>query len=281
MELLSPSKPITELVDLVIEPYIHLNPSFGIVISTDATLNEKYYANSIVELAKKYNIDVEIAEGKNIPEAGLAITKFKRNPKVQGIINLSNFGEATQNLNDTIPPRLDVNAYSSLVKGKLVTSDGQIGFRRGPCGAAAGVKILQYEGIDFEKKRIAVIGRDIQVGRPLAEMLCQQGASITVFNKNLENIDLSRFDVVYNTVKQRNFITSSFWKNGFEHLEYLIDIGANASDNGTTQGSIKLDDFKDVDCKIATLVGCIDQLTIMILFTKIYTNAAIMSGELL
>ena len=281
MELLTPSKPISELVDLLITPYLHLNPSLGIILSTKATLNEKYYANSIQELAKTYNIDIEIVECKDIPEAGLAINRFRRNQKIQGIINLSNFGDGNQNLNDTIPLRLDVNAYSSITKGKLVSSDGQIAFRSGPCGAAAGLKILQYEGVDFENKRIAVIGRSVQVGRPLAEMLCQQGASISVFNENLKDIDLSRFNVVCNTVNKKDFITADFWKEDMNHLEYLIDIGANANKNGATQGSVRLDDFNGVNCKIAPLVGCIDQLTIILLFVKVYMNAAIMSGDMM
>ncbi|HAU87140.1 MAG TPA: hypothetical protein DCW90_17125, partial [Lachnospiraceae bacterium] len=108
-----------------------------------------------------------------------------------------------------------------------------------------------------------------------------QGASISVFNENLKDIDLSRFNVVCNTVNKKDFITSSFWKEGTDHLEYMIDIGANANKNGITQGSIRLDDFNNVDCKIAPLVGCIDQLTIIILFVKVYMNAAIMSGDMM
>lgn len=280
MELLAARKPITELVDLVIKPYEYLCPTLGIILSKDATLNEKYYAKSIKEMATKFNITVETIECKDIPEAGYAIAKLRKNPKVQGIINLSNFGHGTQNLDDTIPTRLDINAYSSTTRGKLVSSEGELGFRCGPCGAAAGLKILQYENLDFENKRIAVIGRSIQVGRPLAEMLCQQGASISVFNENLKDIDLSRFNVVYNTVNKADFITKSMWKNGTNNLEYLIDIGANANKEGATVGSIKIADFQEDKVKIAPLVGCIDQLTIIVLFTKLYVNAAIMAGEM-
>lgn len=281
MELLTPDKPIHELEELIIKPYLHLKPSLGIILSENATPNEKYYAKSIQAASNKYDVDVIVKTCKGIPDAGFAISDLKRNQQIQGIVNLSNFGVGTQSLNDTIPLRLDVNAYSAITKGKLVVSDGTIGFRCGPCGAAAGLKILHYDNVDFEKKRIAILGRSIQVGRPLAEMICQQGASITVFNENLENIDLSRFDIVYNTINKPNYLDSSFWKNGTDKLEYIVDIGANADENGMTIGSIKTDDFLDIDCKIAPLVGCIDILTITVLFTKLFVNAATMSGEIL
>lgn len=281
MELLSPDKPILELEELVIKPHMNLNPTLGILLSQNATNNEKYYAKCIQEMAPKYNAEVITKTCKDITEAGFQITQFKRNPKVQGIINLSNFGLGNQNLNDMIPTRLDLNAYSSVTKGKLVTSNSSIGFRVGPCGAAAGLKMLQYEDINFENSRIAVIGRSIQVGRPLAEMLCQQGASITVFNENLKNIDLSRFDIVCNTVNQHDFITADFWKEGFDNLKYIIDIGTNSDKEGHSIGSIKHDDFKEVNVKIASIVGCIDKLTLVILFSKLMVNAAVMNGEIL
>lgn len=281
MELLTSDKPIHELEELIIKPYLHLNPSLGIILSESATANEKYYAKSIQELGEKFNINVIVKTCSSIPDAGFAISELKRNPKIQGIVNLSNFGVGTQSLNDTIPLRLDVNAYSAITKGKLAVSDGAIGFRCGPCGAAAGLKILHYNNVDFEKKHIAVIGRSIQVGRPLAEMICQQGASVSVFNENFNDINLSYFDAVYNTVNQPNYLDSSFWKDGTDKLEYIVDIGANADENGTTIGSVKLEDFENIDCKIAPLVGCIDRLTIIVLFSKLYVNAATMSGEIL
>ena len=279
MKIIKPDKIVLELKDAVIDPNIHLNPILGIIISERATLNEKYYVERICKICENFNVKVVVKEAKNIVQASQFLNGFKRDPYMCGILNVSNFGNGNQNLNDMIPTRLDINCYSSATNGQFVRSLEPTSYRLGPCASVAAYKVLEYEEISLENKKIAILGHSVQVGRPLAEMMYGKNATVTVYPSISENINLSEYDIVLSSMfDQGQCLTPDLWKDGLEKTSYIIDIGTNTNENGETLGNLLPEDFASYNVSIAPLVGCIDQLTLIILLAKLFKSAAQING---
>lgn len=281
MELLLPDKAIAALEKHVIFPYRDLHPTLGVIIKTDAKPDETSYLTSLINVGKKYNVRVEVARVKNMVEASKRILAFKTSSACHGIIILSDFGKAQQNLYDLIPPRLDIDSTSTMSLGKLIGTPDPVGYRKAPCAPVAVLKILSYENIDLTGKKVAVIGRSVRVGRPLAEILLQQNATVTIMHSKSDIVDLQNYDIVCVGIGQPNFIdfTNKKQWNCSDYDGHIYDIGINEVDK-ILFGDVNLDSFENTHAKITPVPGGIGKMATVVLMTKLFTNAATMAGLL-
>ena len=279
MEVIKPDTIIKNLEDAVINPYINLKPIVGIVSSTDPTRNENYYIQQIQKCAEFFNTEVIVKQAKSLVQASQFLNDFKRDPYMCGIINAADFGNGNQSLNDTIPVRLDVNCYSAATAGQFIKSTDPVSYRLGPCGAIAACKVLEYSGMDMERKRIAILGYSSRFCRPVAETLCRKKAIITVYPEILEDINLSNYDIVISSLfDKRRCLVPELWKDGFNRTTHIIDAGTNTDEEGRTLGNLLLEDFIPYNVSVAPLIGCIDKLALIVLFAKLFKNAAQING---
>lgn len=280
MNFLSPDKVIAALEENVINPFNHLTPTLGIIIKKNAAIDELSYLKSLTAQAKKYGAHVQVIEVKNAVEASKGILTLQSSPIVQGIINLSHFDNADRGLNNMIPQRLDLDCASTITLGMLMANTSPVGYRLTPCAAVAAMKYLEYEDIDLNGTKIAILGRSLRVGRPLAEILTQQNGTVTVFHSKSGEINLSGFDVVISAMGQAELVDKTWWKNGID-TKYLIDVGINTNKQNKLCGDIKVSDFEDVDINITPVPGGIGKIATTVLFSKLYVNAASLSGDLI
>lgn len=284
--ILYPDDAIYALESTVITPNVSLNPTLGVIIKSDATEDSKSYLRSIQSKAKQYNVNVDVREAKDATQAANAIVSLKSHPGVSGIINLSHFGGADRGLNNMIPMRLDVDCASAYTLGQLLANQSSIGFRMAPCAAVAVVKILESAGYnDLSGMKVAILGRSLRVGRPLAEILCQRNATVTVFHSKSEIIGLSDYDIVVSAIGKPHFISyyTHFW-DGDEFpykTRFVIDVGINVDEQGGLCGDVDIDSFPQ-ELKYKTnytqVPGGIGKLATVVLFSKLFNNAANMSG---
>ena len=282
--LLSPDSAIDALESEVILPNRHLNPTLGVIIKTNAPEDDQSYLRSISTKGKKYNVNVLVQECEDAIAAQQAINSMKQNPAMCGIIILSHFGGADPALYNSIPTRLDIDCLSSVTLGRLMTNSSNIGYRLAPCAAVAAWKILEYNGYkDLAGCKVAILGRSLRVGRPLAEILCQKNATVTVFHtkspecKNLEDYDIivsaigSPKEVSYNDPYYFESAEDSEWW----HTAVIIDVGINVDENGNLCGDVDIDSFRS--CRknvwITPTPGGIGKLATVCLFSKVFSNA--------
>lgn len=287
MRALLPDKAIYALESQVITPNKMLNPTLGVIIRSDDSEDSRFYLRSIQKKGNQYNANVEVYECKNAIEASEAIIDLKHNPGVYGIINLSHFGGADRGLNNMIPMRLDIDCVSSNTLGNLLANPSNIGYRMAPCAAVSAAKLLEYEGYEsLDGMRVAILGRSLRVGRPLAEILVQKNATVTVFHSKSELRGLSQYDIVVSAIGKPKFVNyyTHFWV-GDEykfHTQYIIDIGTNPDENGKICGDIDVDSFEYVSksdmCCITPVPGGIGKLSTVVLFSKLFSNAANANG---
>lgn len=280
MKLLKPDAAIAALEQHVILPNLNLVPTLGVIIKQAHSSDERSYLKSILNLAKEYNANVVVEYCADVIEASEKIYELKKNAEVDGIIILSSFGDNDINraLANMIPSRLDLDCMSSTTMGMLITNPSPIGYRFGPCAPVAAMKVLEYEEFlsDLSGLKVAVLGRSLRVGRPLAEMLTQHNATVTCFHSKSGEFDLKGYDIVISAIGQPKKIDSSM----VDSNALLIDIGINVDpDTGSICGDFDIESFKDTDVSITPVPGCIGKLATVVLFSKLFTNACMLKGN--
>ena len=276
--ILSPNPVIDRLENEVILPNRHLNPTLGVIIKPNAPADDLSYFTSIQKKAEKYNVTLDVRQCDNPVEAQNAITLLKQNPAMCGIIILSHYSpSADMVIYNSIPTRLDIDCLSANTMGRLMTSTSNISYRQAPCAAVAAYKMLEYNGLDdLTGKTVAVLGRSLRVGRPLAEILCQKNATVTVFHtKSPDNRTLENFDIVISAIGQPKEITLDddfYYSNRKLHTNIIIDVGINVDENGKVCGDVDFNSFPD-NFKITPVPGGIGKLATVVLFTKVFKNA--------
>ena len=151
-----------------------------------------------------------------------------------------------QKVIEAIAPAKDVDGFHVASAGALMV--GQPGFW--PCTPYGCMKMLDSIGYDLRGKHAVVIGRSNIVGKPMALMLLQKNATVTICHSataNLKDMTLQA-DVVVAAVGQRNVLTADMVKPG----AVVIDVGMNRIPEGEP-GAGKL--CGDVDFNNVSLVA--------------------------
>jgi len=126
----------------------------------------------------------------------------------------------------------DVDGYSVLSAGELMT--GLPGFR--PCTPYGCMKLIETTGVDLRGKHAVVIGRSNTVGKPMALLLLQANATVTICHSVTSDIGhhTRQADVVVAAVGRRNVLTAEMVKEG----AIVIDVGMNRNEQGKLCGDV-------------------------------------------
>ncbi len=134
----------------------------------------------------------------------------------------------------------DVDGITSGSAASLYTGGGD-GFA--PCTAEAVISILRNYGVQIEGKRAAVVGRSLVIGRPVAMMLMQRNATVTICHSRTENLaEITRgADIVVAALGRAETLTAEYFSPG----QTVIDVGINYSEaKGKLVGDV---DFEAVE----------------------------------
>lgn len=143
---------------------------------------------------------------------------------------------------ERIWPDKDVDGFSAYNTGKLWQGEYDIA----PCTAIGIIELLNYYNIDVAGKHCVIIGRSNIVGKPVASLLLERNATVTICHSKTKNLSeiTSKADILISAVGKPKFVTWGFVKKD----AVVIDVGINRDENGKLCG--------DVDAKnIANKVG--------------------------
>nr|MDP2191685.1 bifunctional methylenetetrahydrofolate dehydrogenase/methenyltetrahydrofolate cyclohydrolase FolD [Rhodoferax sp.] len=163
---------------------------------------------------------------------------------------------------EAISTAKDVDGYATLSAGELMT--GQPGFR--PCTPYGCMKLIESTGIDLRGKHAVVIGRSNTVGKPMALLLLQANATVTVCHSATPDIDhhTRQADVIVAAVGKRNVLTANMVKPG----AVVIDVGMNRNDEGKLCGDVDFAAVKEVAGYITPVPGGVGPMTITMLLVN-------------
>jgi methylenetetrahydrofolate dehydrogenase (NADP+)/methenyltetrahydrofolate cyclohydrolase len=156
---------------------------------------------------------------------------------------------------EEIAPAKDVDGFHVQSAGALMT--GLPGFLS--CTPYGCMKLIETTGIDLRGKNAVVIGRSNNVGKPMAMMLLQKDATVTVCHSRTR--DLKAFtlqaDVIVAAVGKRNVLTADMVKPG----AVVIDVGMNTNDEGKLCGDVDFAGVREVAGWITPVPGGVGPMT--------------------
>jgi methylenetetrahydrofolate dehydrogenase (NADP+)/methenyltetrahydrofolate cyclohydrolase len=168
---------------------------------------------------------------------------------------------------ESIATHKDVDGYSVLSAGELMA--GLPGFR--PCTPYGCMKLIESTGVDLRGKHAVVIGRSNTVGKPMALLLLQANATVTICHSG--TVDLGahtrQADVVVAAVGRRGTLTADMVKPG----AIVIDVGINRNDEGKLCGDVDFSAVAQVAGAITPVPGGVGPMTIAMLLVNTLESA--------
>jgi len=163
---------------------------------------------------------------------------------------------------EAISPAKDVDGFHVASAGALMV--GQSGFW--PCTPYGCMKMLESIGYDLRGKHAVVIGRSNIVGKPMALMLLQQNATVTICHSATPDLKAMTLqaDVVVAAVGKRNVLTADMVKPG----AVVIDVGMNRDDAGKLCGDVDFAGVSQVAGFITPVPGGVGPMTITMLLVN-------------
>jgi len=211
------------------------------------------------------------------PEAELLalIEKLNGDDKVHGILVQlplpKQINEAT--VLDAISPSKDVDGFHPYNVGRLVT--GKPVFQ--PCTPYGVIKMLERMGVEMEGKEAVVVGRSNIVGKPVALMLLQKNATVTICHSRTKDLKekVKGADIVIAAVGVPQMVKGDWIKPG----AVVIDVGVNRLDTGKLVGDVEFDAASKVASAITPVPGGVGPMTITMLLYNTLEAAKNMAGK--
>ncbi|HGF1449491.1 TPA: bifunctional methylenetetrahydrofolate dehydrogenase/methenyltetrahydrofolate cyclohydrolase [Streptococcus suis] len=145
-----------------------------------------------------------------------------------------------------------------------------------PSTPAGIMEMFKEYQIELEGKSALVIGRSNIVGKPMAQLLLDANATVTIAHSRTKNLpELARqADILVVAIGRGHFVTKDFIKPG----AVVIDVGMNRDENGKLIGDVKYDEVADLASHITPVPGGVGPMTITMLMEQTY-EACVRSGK--
>ncbi len=181
-------------------------------------------------------------------------------------------GIAARAVIGAIDPDKDVDGFHFCNMGALVV--GEPAFY--PCTPWGVMRLLEHEGVAVEGLHAVVVGRSNIVGKPMAMMLINAGATVTVCNSKTR--ELAAFtrqaDVLIAAVGKAGLVTGTMVKPG----AVVIDVGINRLAGGKLAGDVDFDSVAPVASLITPVPGGVGPMTIAMLLANTVKSAERVAG---
>ena len=246
-------------------------PGLAVILVGDDPASQVYVRNKVKACAEAGLHSVFEKYGAALPEAELLarITALNADPAVHGILVQMPLPKHinAHKVIETISVEKDVDGFSVLSAGELAS--GLDGFR--PCTPYGCMKLIESTGIDLRGKHAVVIGRSNTVGKPMAMLLLQANATVTVCHSATADLaaHTRRADVLVAAVGRRNTVTAEMVKPG----AVVIDVGMNRNEAGKLCGDVDFAGVSQVASAITPVPGGVGPMTITMLLVNTLESA--------
>jgi methylenetetrahydrofolate dehydrogenase (NADP+) / methenyltetrahydrofolate cyclohydrolase len=243
-----------------------LTPGLAVVLVGDNPASQVYVRNKVKACADNGLHSVLERYPATMTEAELLarIDALNNDPSIHGILvqlPLPAHMDAHKVI-EAIAPAKDVDGFHVASAGALMV--GQAGFW--PCTPYGCMKMLESIGYSLRGKHAVVIGRSNIVGKPMALMLLQQNATVTICHSATPDLKAMTLqaDVIVAAVGKRNVLTADMVKPG----AVVIDVGMNRDDQGKLCGDVDFAGVSHVASHITPVPGGVGPMTITMLLVN-------------
>ena len=209
-------------------------------ISKTFALKENTSANELKDLILNLNLDEDT-------DAILLQLPLPKHLRARDFIEL-------------IDPKKDVDGFHPINTGRLMTNSDPYALSCTPKGI---IKLLKKYNVEFEGKHALVIGRSNMVGKPLAQMLLNENATVTITHSKTRNLAqmASSADILISAAGVGGLVGKDFVKEG----AVVVDVGIVRDENGKIRGDVNFDEVSRIASLITPVPGGVGPMTIAML----------------
>lgn len=212
---------------------------------------------------------VRLSDSISQEELLAVIEKYNQDPAFHGILVQL---PLPSHINDkrvilAIDPKKDVDGFHPMNTGHLWSGRPLMV----PCTPAGIMEMFREYQVDLEGKNAVIVGRSNIVGKPMAQLLLDKNATVTLTHSRTRHLArvCKRADVLIVAIGQGNFVTKDYVKEG----AVVIDVGINRDDNGKLIGDVKFDEVAELASLITPVPGGVGPMTITMLLEQTYQAA--------
>ena len=243
-----------------------ITPGLAVVLVGDNAASQVYVRNKVKACQDAGLHSVMERYDADLSEAQLLarVDALNNDPSIHGILvqlPLPAHIDAHKVI-EAISPAKDVDGFHVASAGALMV--GQPGFW--PCTPYGCMKMLESIGYDLRGKHAVVIGRSNIVGKPMALMLLQKNATVTICHSATADLKAMTLqaDVIVAAVGKRNVLTADMVKPG----AVVLDVGMNRDDAGKLCGDVDFAGVSQVAGYITPVPGGVGPMTITMLLVN-------------
>jgi methylenetetrahydrofolate dehydrogenase (NADP+)/methenyltetrahydrofolate cyclohydrolase len=243
-----------------------ITPGLAVILVGDNPASQVYVRNKVRgcedcgfhSVLEKY--DANLSESELLAR----IAALNADPAIHGILvqlPVPKHIDATKVI-EAISPLKDVDGFHVASAGALMT--GMQGFW--PCTPYGCMKMLESINYDLKGKHAVVIGRSNIVGKPMALMLLQKNATVTICHSATPDLKAMTLqaDVIVAAVGKRNVLTKDMVKPG----AVVLDVGMNRNEAGKLCGDVDFEGVRQVAGAITPVPGGVGPMTITMLLVN-------------
>ena len=227
----------------------------------------KIYVNNKKKTAEKIGIDSVVYEyPSSVKEQEIIdkINELNMNPDVTAILVQLPLpdGISKEKVINAIKPEKDVDGLTRYNVGKMFSGEKPYVY---PCTPKGIIAILDEYGIELEGKKAVVVGRSTLVGKPVAQMLLDRNATVTLCHSKTNNLSeiTKTADILVSAVGKK-IITSDMVKSG----AVVVDVGISKTVDGQLTGDVDFENVSQTASYISPVPGGVGPMTIASLMTN-------------
>ncbi len=240
-----------------------ITPGLAVILVGEDPASKVYVANKIKACAELGLHSEHIMLPADTSEAAVLakIAELNADPKIHGLLVQLPVPKHinSDKILQAISPTKDVDGFHPMNVGALVIGNTQLP----PCTPFGAMKLLEKSGVSIEGKHAVVVGRSNIVGKPMALMLLQHNATVTICTS--KTVDLAKFtrdaDILIVATGKAKMITGAMIKPGAA----VIDVGINRLADGKLCGDVDFDSAKEVAGFLTPVPGGVGPMTITML----------------
>ena len=238
-------------------------PGLAVVIVGDNPASSVYVRNKAKACGETgiYSEIHDFPENASQDEVMRRVQALNQNPKIHGILVQLPLPRhfASNKVIESIAVEKDVDGFHLYNVGALVT--GNTVFP--PCTPYGVMKMLEKSGVAIEGQYAVVVGRSNIVGKPMALMLLEKGATVTICTSKTRNLaeHTARADILVVATGKPRMITADMVKPGAT----VIDVGINRMPDGKLAGDVDFETVKEKAAYITPVPGGVGPMTITML----------------
>ena len=238
-------------------------PGLAVVIVGSDPASQIYVRNKIKACAEVgiRSYSYELPETATQKELETLLDALATDPQVDGILLQLPLpkGFDAEAAMSKIPFEKDVDGFSAQNLGLLTLHKE----RMVACTPLGVMKLLENEGVELSGKHAVVLGRSDTVGKPMAMLLLNANATVTVCHSKTKNIReiCKTADILVSAVGKAKFVTADMVKQG----AVVIDVGMNRDETGKLCGDVDFEAVKEKCSLITPVPGGVGPMTITML----------------